>query len=176
MRRIVKRYQKARVRLPGRAASGRSARKHPRRGAPGRVSSSFLSLTFPQSRDRYRPGQAFHFNVAIGYQVKGDFTVGLTAYSFNQFTDDNLIRGTIIHVVQENAAAGMSEIQVPGRPRTFWTLKKFLSRSPVTDTLGVVETPRTSNMIQTGILPPGLLNTAATSSATPKADAYNGSR
>ena len=45
-------------------------------------------LPFRNPATGYRPGQAFHFNVAIGYRVKGDFTVGLTAYSFNQFTDE----------------------------------------------------------------------------------------
>jgi hypothetical protein len=81
-----------------------------------------------------------------------------------------LIRGGIIQVIQEEAASGMSEIHVPGHPRTFWTLKRFLSRSPIRDTLGVVETPTTSNMLppeQMGVLPPGVLDTTSMSSATP---------
>jgi hypothetical protein len=41
-----------------------------------------------------------------------------------------LIRGVIIQVAQEDAASGMSEIHVPGRPSTFWTLTKFLSKVP----------------------------------------------
>jgi hypothetical protein len=73
-----------------------------------------------------------------------------------------LIRGVIIQVVQEDAASGMSEIQVPGRPRTFWTLTRFLSRSPIRDTFGVVETPTSSSMMLQG---------QTTPSATPKADA-----
>ena len=71
-----------------------------------------------------------------------------------------LIRGVIVQVIQEDAASGMSEIKITGRPRTFWTLTKFLSRSPVRDTFG--ETLITSDMIPQG---------QTTPSATPKADA-----
>ena len=71
-----------------------------------------------------------------------------------------LIRGVIVQVVQEDAASGMSEIQITGRPRTLWTLTKFLSRSPVRDTFGA--TLITSDMIPQG---------QTTPSATPKADA-----
>jgi len=52
-----------------------------------------------------------------------------------------LIRGVIIQVVQEDAASGMSQVHLPGGFRSFWTLTRFLSRSPVKDTLGVVEMP-----------------------------------
>ena len=68
-----------------------------------------------------------------------------------------LIRGVIIQVVQEDAASGMSQVRLPGGFRTFWTLTRFLSRSPVTDTFGVVEMPTTSSMIlqgQTGVASP----------------------
>jgi hypothetical protein len=57
-----------------------------------------------------------------------------------------LIRGVIIQVVQEDAASGMSEVHLPGGFRTFWTVTRFLSRSPIRDTFGVVETPTTSNL------------------------------
>ena len=80
-----------------------------------------------------------------------------------------LIRGIIIQVAQEDAASGMSEIHLPGRPRTSWTLTRFLSRSPIRDTFGVVETPTSSSMTlqgQTGVASP-----SPAPSATPKADA-----
>jgi hypothetical protein len=80
-----------------------------------------------------------------------------------------LIRGIIIQVVQEDAASGMSEIRVPGGLRTFWTLTRFLTRSPIRDTFGVVETPTTSNMTPQGQT--GLASPSPTPSATPKADA-----
>jgi hypothetical protein len=78
-----------------------------------------------------------------------------------------LIRGVIIQVVQEDAASGMSQVHLPGGFRTFWTLTRFLSRSPIKDTFGVVETPTTSNLQLQG-------ETAVASPSpneTPKADA-----
>ena len=66
-----------------------------------------------------------------------------------------LVRGIIVQVVQEDAASGMSEIQIIGRPRTFWTLTKFLSRTPIRDTFG--QTLTTSDTIpqgQTGVASP----------------------
>ena len=69
-----------------------------------------------------------------------------------------LIRGVIIQVDQEDAASGTSEVHVPGGFRHFWTLTRFLSRSPIRDTFG--ETLITSDMIPQG---------QTTPSATPKA-------
>jgi hypothetical protein len=76
-----------------------------------------------------------------------------------------LIRGVIIQVVQEDAASGMSEVRLPGGFRIFWTVTRFLSRSPVRDTFGVVETPTTSNLRLQGE------TAVASPSETPKADA-----
>jgi hypothetical protein len=73
-----------------------------------------------------------------------------------------LIRGVLVQVVQEDAASGMSEVHLPGGFKTFWTLKRFLSRSPVKDTFGAVETPTASTMVLPGQTMP---------SPTPKADA-----
>jgi hypothetical protein len=73
-----------------------------------------------------------------------------------------LIRGVIVQVLQENVASGMSQFHLPGGFKTFWTLKRFLSRSPIEDTFGVVETPTTSSMMLAGQTMP---------SPTPKADA-----
>ena len=75
-----------------------------------------------------------------------------------------LIRGVIIQVVQEDAASGTSEVHVPGGFRHFWTLTRFLSRSPIRDAWGVVETPTTSSMMLQG-------QTESTPSPTPKTDA-----
>ena len=61
-----------------------------------------------------------------------------------------LIRGVIIQVVQEDPASGTSEVRLPGGFKTFWTLTRFLSRSPIRDTWGVVETPTTSSMMLQG--------------------------
>jgi hypothetical protein len=78
-----------------------------------------------------------------------------------------LIRGTIIQVVQEDAASGISEVHLPGGFRTFWTVTRFLSRSPIRDTFGVVQTPTTSDLLlqgQTAVASP-------TPSEPPKTDA-----
>jgi hypothetical protein len=80
-----------------------------------------------------------------------------------------LIRGVIIQVVQEDAASGMSQVHLPGGFRTFWTLKRFLSSSPIRDTFGVVETPTTSNLQLQGQTTEA--SPSPTPSATPKADA-----
>ena len=55
-----------------------------------------------------------------------------------------LIPGTIVQVVQNDAASGMSQIRINGIARDLWTLSKFLSRRPVVDPYGVVETPQES--------------------------------
>ena len=73
-----------------------------------------------------------------------------------------LIRGVLVQGVQEDAASGMSEVHLPGGFKTFWTLKRFLSRSPVKDTFGAVETPTASTMVLQGQTMP---------SPSPKADA-----
>jgi hypothetical protein len=52
-----------------------------------------------------------------------------------------LVPGTIVQVVQTDAASGMSQIRINGIARDLWTLSKFLSRHPVVDPYGVVETP-----------------------------------
>ena len=52
-----------------------------------------------------------------------------------------LVPGTIVQVVQTDAASGMSQIRINGIARDLWTLSKFLSRRPVVDPYGVVETP-----------------------------------
>jgi hypothetical protein len=61
-----------------------------------------------------------------------------------------LIRGVLVQVVQEDAASGMSEVHLPGGFKTFWTLQRFLSRSPIKDTFGAVEMPTTSSMMLQG--------------------------
>lgn len=53
-----------------------------------------------------------------------------------------LVPGTIVQVVRNDAASGMSQIRINGIARDLWTLSKFLSRCPVVDPYGVVETPQ----------------------------------
>jgi len=53
-----------------------------------------------------------------------------------------LIPGTLVQVVQDDQVNGMSDI--------LWTYTRFLSATPVTDTYGVIETPKNTGLIETG--------------------------
>lgn len=57
-----------------------------------------------------------------------------------------LIEGTIVQLVQEDSASGMSQIHSEGITRDLWTYTRFLSRRPVKDPYGVIETPETSGL------------------------------
>ena len=46
-----------------------------------------------------------------------------------------------MRVIQNDAASGMSQIQLDGVRRPIWTLTKFLSVRPITDLDGKIETP-----------------------------------
>ena len=52
-----------------------------------------------------------------------------------------LIPGTMVQVLQEDAASGTSKVRVAGIVRDLWTLTKFLTRRPMKDPYGVIETP-----------------------------------
>jgi hypothetical protein len=61
-----------------------------------------------------------------------------------------LLQGGIVKVVREDVASGMSVIRLPGIPKELWTLTKFLSKHPVENAFGVVETPETSGLVLAG--------------------------
>ena len=58
-----------------------------------------------------------------------------------------LIPGTIVRLVRNDPATGMSEIQLGGITRSLWTYSKFLSARPIPDTYEVIETPESSGLI-----------------------------
>jgi hypothetical protein len=58
-----------------------------------------------------------------------------------------LIPGTIVQVIKEDPARGMSKIRLGSISRSLWTYNRFLSKHPVRDTYGVIETPRNSGLI-----------------------------
>jgi hypothetical protein len=60
-----------------------------------------------------------------------------------------LTTGTIVQVTEEDAHEGMSKIRLSGITSDLWTLTKFLSKHPIKDTYGVIETPETSGLIPT---------------------------
>jgi hypothetical protein len=60
-----------------------------------------------------------------------------------------LIPGTIVQVIKEDPARGLSEMRLGSITRSLWTYTIFLSRHPVKDTYGVIETPENSGLIPT---------------------------
>jgi hypothetical protein len=57
-----------------------------------------------------------------------------------------LISGTIVKLVQEDSSSGMSQIRLGGITRDLWTCTRFLSKRPMTDPYGSIETPETSGL------------------------------
>ena len=57
-----------------------------------------------------------------------------------------LIAGTIVKLVQEDSSSGMSQIRLGGITRDLWTRTRFLSKRPITDPYGAIETPETSGL------------------------------
>jgi hypothetical protein len=60
-----------------------------------------------------------------------------------------LIPGTIVQVKKEDPVTGMSKVALPGITGYLWTYTKFLTKDPVRDTYGVIETPGEAGMIPT---------------------------
>jgi hypothetical protein len=60
-----------------------------------------------------------------------------------------LIPGTIVQVIKEDPARGLSEVRLGSISRSLWTYSRFLGKRPVKDTYGVIETPENSGLIPT---------------------------
>src|SRR6202048_1433185 len=60
-----------------------------------------------------------------------------------------LTPGTIVQLTEEDSHTGTSKIRLAGITVDLWTLTKFLSKHPIKDTYGVIETPETSGLIPT---------------------------
>jgi hypothetical protein len=60
-----------------------------------------------------------------------------------------LIPGTLVQVIQDDPATGMSQVRLGGITRDLWTYTKFLSKHPIEDPYGVIETPENSGLIPT---------------------------
>jgi hypothetical protein len=61
-----------------------------------------------------------------------------------------LIPGTLVRVIRDDRANGMSEILLGGFERPLWTCNKFLTARPIRDIYGIVETPDTAGLIDPG--------------------------
>jgi hypothetical protein len=59
-----------------------------------------------------------------------------------------LIPGRIVQIIKEDPAAGTSLVQMGGFPTLLWTYTRFLSKRPLRDVYGVIETPENSGLIQ----------------------------
>lgn len=78
-----------------------------------------------------------------------------------------LTPGTIVQVVQEDKAAGTSQIHIDGVTRNLWTFSKYLSRHPVSDVYGAIETPQQSAAIMPNPSVTPTLDESATFSGSP---------
>src|ERR1700738_4157584 len=60
-----------------------------------------------------------------------------------------LIPGGLVRLVQRDAASGMAQIHSAEIGTDLWTLTIFLSKRPIENTYGAIETPETSGLIRT---------------------------
>jgi hypothetical protein len=58
-----------------------------------------------------------------------------------------LIPGKIVQIIKEDRATGMSQVQMGGFTTFLWTYSRFLSKHPIRDIYGVVETPENSALV-----------------------------
>ena len=79
--------------------------------------------------------------------VTGDPTDATELQMVEDGTAYYLIPGTLVQVVRDDPANGMSEILLGGITRPLWTYTKYLTPRPIPDTYGVVETPETYGFI-----------------------------
>jgi hypothetical protein len=57
-----------------------------------------------------------------------------------------LLRGDIVKLIKEDPASDVSLVHIAGITRDLWTRSKFLSKHPIANAFGVVETPETSGL------------------------------
>jgi hypothetical protein len=76
-----------------------------------------------------------------------------------------LIPGMIVQIVQDDPPSGLTQVRLGGITTDLWTYTKFLSKRPVTDPYGVIETPENSGLIPTATT--GMSQTLDQSGATP---------
>jgi hypothetical protein len=58
-----------------------------------------------------------------------------------------LIPGTVVQVINEDPPKGMSQIRLGTIAKSLWTYTRFLSKHPVRDTYGSIETPEERGLI-----------------------------
>lgn len=75
-----------------------------------------------------------------------------------------LIPGMIVQIVQNDPPTGLSQVRLGGITTDLWTYTKFLSKRPIEDPYGVIETPANSGLIPTATT--GISQTLEQSDAT----------
>jgi hypothetical protein len=98
-------------------------------------------------------------------QITKHYTDKTELQMVNELRAYYLIAGTIVQLVQEDSSSGMSQIHLGGITRNLWTYTRFLSRRPVTDPYGVIETPEASGLVS--VQATGTSDTRERSGATP---------
>ena len=64
-----------------------------------------------------------------------------------------LIPGKIVQIIKEDRATGMSQVQMGGFTTSLWTYSRFLSKRPIRDIYGVIETPENSALVPNPRIP-----------------------
>ena len=75
--------------------------------------------------------------------ITKDRSDGLELKMIEQLRAYYLIRGTMVQVVTENKSSGLSQVNMAGITTNLWTLTKFLTKHPLKDIIGRIETPTT---------------------------------
>jgi hypothetical protein len=60
-----------------------------------------------------------------------------------------LVRGSLVRVVKQDEASGMTQIQIAGITTDLWTDDSFLSKHPIIDAYGIIETPESAGLTAT---------------------------
>ena len=79
-------------------------------------------------------------------QITKHHTDGTELQMVDELRAYYLIAGTIVKLVQEDSSSGMSQIRLGGITKDLWTFTRFLSRRPIKDPYGVIETPESSGL------------------------------
>ena len=74
-------------------------------------------------------------------QMVGKPSDALTLKMVEEVRAYYLIRGSVVRVVTEETSSGLSQINIPGITQNLWTLTKFLTKQPIKDIIGRIETP-----------------------------------
>ena len=98
-------------------------------------------------------------------QITKHYTDETELQMVNELRAYYLIAGTIVQLVREDSSSGMSQIHFAGITRDLWTYARFLSKRPVTDPYGVIETPEASGLVS--VPATGTSETRERSGATP---------